>query len=75
MLHQFKERLQRLIRIQWYELPEKLNNVALNEKDQPVWKWTSNKNFTVKSVYDHSTRDDRGTLLKRFGRQRFLKKS
>jgi hypothetical protein len=57
---------QGIIRSQWYELAVKLNSISLNnDKDLPVWKWTANKMFSVKSVYDHMTRNDSGVAYKR----------
>jgi hypothetical protein len=53
MVH-FKTIPQGLVRRQWYDLAAKLNNVTLRvEKDEPVWKWTTTKQFSVKSIYDH----------------------
>jgi hypothetical protein len=46
-----KIRLQGMIRAQWYELVDRLNNISLN--DVTIWKWTGSKKFTVKSVYEH----------------------
>jgi hypothetical protein len=40
-----------MIRAQWYELVDRLNNISLN--DVTIWKWTGRKKFTVKSVYEH----------------------
>jgi hypothetical protein len=62
---QFKVRVQGLIREQWYELAMKLNNVNLNnERDEVYWKWTPSKKFTIKSMYEHLTRDDCGPKIK-----------
>jgi hypothetical protein len=48
----FKIILPPLIRDVWYEMARKLNRVVLNgSDDKPVWKWTSTKKFSVKSVY------------------------
>jgi hypothetical protein len=45
-------RLQGLVREQWYHLATRLNRISLNEgNDQPIWKWTTSKRFTVKSVF------------------------
>jgi hypothetical protein len=50
---------------QWYDLAAKLNIVTLDEnKDKVVWKWTTSKQFTVKSVYEKLTRDDDGPAYK-----------
>jgi hypothetical protein len=51
----FKARLHGCIRDQWYELSSMLNNVILNEEENDVvlWKWSANKKFLVKSVYNH----------------------
>jgi hypothetical protein len=49
----------------WYELADKLNYVTLNDNNDKVqWKWTANKQFTVKSVHEHLTRDDNGHVYK-----------
>jgi hypothetical protein len=62
----FKINRQGIVKSQWYELAAKLNNVTLNEtKDLPIWKWNANKQFSVKSVYEHLTRDDAGMAYKR----------
>jgi hypothetical protein len=55
-----------VIRAQWYELTAKLNEVELSEDpDVVIWNWTKNKTFSVKSVYEHLTRDDRGSSYRR----------
>jgi hypothetical protein len=57
----FRIRLQGILREQWYQLAARLNRVSLNEeKDQPIWKWTTSKRFTVKSVYASLTKTDSG---------------
>jgi hypothetical protein len=39
---------------QWRELQNLLCIVALNsENDKPVWKWSKNGHFSVKSLYEH----------------------
>jgi hypothetical protein len=46
---------------QWYYLAVKLNKLNFNdEKDQLFCKWTTSRNFTAKSVYEHMTKDDSG---------------
>jgi hypothetical protein len=63
---QFRTRLQGLVRDQWYNLTSRLNHVCLNnEKDYIYWKRTPSKTFTVKSVYDHLTKDDDGPKFQR----------
>jgi hypothetical protein len=58
---QFRIRLQGIIRDQWYELAGKLNEVVLNnEKDDVMWKCNASKIFSVKSVYEHLTKNDCG---------------
>jgi hypothetical protein len=58
---EFRERLQGVIRGQWYELAGKINNVRLSvERDIAIWKWTTNKIFSVKSVYENLSRDECG---------------
>lgn len=55
-----------MIHAQWYELAAKLNEVELSEDpDVVIWNWTKNKTFSVKSVYEHLTRDDRGSSYRR----------
>jgi hypothetical protein len=62
----FRIRLQGVIRDQWYELATELNEVELSdESDVVLWKWTKNTIFSVKSVYEHLTRDDRGSSYTR----------
>jgi hypothetical protein len=57
----FKTRLQGLIRDQWYNLASRLNNVNLNDENASIfWRWSPSKTSTVKSVYDHLTKDDDG---------------
>jgi hypothetical protein len=63
---QFRIRLQGLLRDQWYEMAAKLNRVSLCAKPDTVsWKWTVNRDFLVKSVYEHLTKDDSGSSYKR----------
>jgi hypothetical protein len=58
---QFRIILPPVIRDQWYELADKLNNVQLNDsKDVLVCRWTGNKIFSVKFVYLHLTKEDIG---------------
>jgi hypothetical protein len=58
--------LKGVLRTQWYELISKLNNISLEEsKDEVFWKWTSNKKFSVKSVYNVLTCDDHGISYRR----------
>jgi hypothetical protein len=46
-----------IIRGQLYELANKLNQVSLSNADDIImWKWTSIKTFSVKSVYEHLTK-------------------
>jgi hypothetical protein len=55
-----------VIHSQWYELAAKLNEVELSEDpDVVIWNWTKNKTFSVKSVYEHLIRDDRGSSYRR----------
>jgi hypothetical protein len=62
----FKTRLQGLARDQWYNLAYRLNNVNLNEENDSIfWRWSPSKTFTVKSVYDHLTKDDDGPKFQR----------
>jgi hypothetical protein len=63
---QFKITLQGLLHDQWYELAGKLNRVQLNDEGDVIsWKWIVNKTFTVKSVYEHLSRDDSGSSFRR----------
>jgi hypothetical protein len=32
-----------------------------NDDDEAIWEWTPSKVYTVKSMYEHLTRDDNGT--------------
>jgi hypothetical protein len=44
-----------------YDLAAQLNKVQRSdEKDVVIWKWASNKRFSVKSVYERLTRNDEG---------------
>jgi hypothetical protein len=57
---------QRITRSQWYELAAKLNSIYLNDtKDLPLWKWTANNTFSIKSFYDHMTKNDSGGAYER----------
>jgi hypothetical protein len=50
---------------QWYVLATHLNNIHLNnERDRPIWKWTKSKKFSVKSVYEHLTKNENGPTYK-----------
>jgi hypothetical protein len=61
----FKIILPPIIRFQWYELATKLNLVRLNENnDRPIWRWTTNKQFTLKSVYLELTKMENGPSFK-----------
>jgi hypothetical protein len=63
---QFRIRLQGLLRAQWYELTAKLNMFSLSGGPVDVsWKWIVSKTFSVKSVYEHLTKDDSGSSYKR----------
>jgi hypothetical protein len=63
---QFKTRLQGLVREQWYGLASRLNKVNLNnESDKIYWKLSPSKMFTVKSVYDHLTKEEDGPKYQR----------
>jgi hypothetical protein len=35
------------------------------EKDEHVWRWTLNKRFFAKSIYEHLTKDERAYAYKR----------
>jgi hypothetical protein len=60
MVH-FKTILHGVIRAQWYDLAVRLNNFPINDsKDVAYWKWTTSRCFTIKSVYDHLTKNDDG---------------
>jgi hypothetical protein len=57
----FKVRLPPMIRDQWYSLAQKLNDVSFNgDQDKVVWKWSASRKFTVKSVYNHLTKNGNG---------------
>jgi hypothetical protein len=71
----FQIRLQGVICDQWYELATKLNEVELSdEPDVVLWKWIKNKIFSVKSVYEHLTRDDRGSSYRRIWKSKISTK-
>jgi hypothetical protein len=56
-------------------LVAKLKNFTLNdEKEQSLWKWTSSRKFTVKSVYEHLTKDGRGESNKRIRKAKIPEK-
>jgi hypothetical protein len=58
---QFRANLPSIVREQWYKLASKLNNIELNDEvDIPVWKWSKNGRFSVKSVYMYLTKDENG---------------
>jgi hypothetical protein len=72
---EFKERLHGIIRLMWYELEGKQNNVALADaSDLVIWKWIASKNFLVKSVYEHLTSDDSGPNYKRIWKAKIPEK-
>jgi hypothetical protein len=72
---QFKHRPQGIIRAQWYELVNKLNIFPLNEEQNLVfWKWSISKCFTVKSVYEHLSKDDSGYAYKRIWKAKIHEK-
>jgi hypothetical protein len=57
----FKIRFPPIIRDQWYSLASLLNEVNLSDnKDSVRWKWTSNKQFSMKLVYLHLTSNENG---------------
>jgi hypothetical protein len=71
----FKVILQGIFRVQWYELASRLNLIRLGEeKDEPVWRWTSNWRFSVKSIYEHLTSDDMGSAYKRIWKSKIPEK-
>jgi hypothetical protein len=43
-------------------------------EDVPIWRWTASNFFTVKSVYDHLTRDDKGLPYNRVWRAKIAEK-
>jgi hypothetical protein len=60
---------------QWYELAARLNNVSLNdEKDLPLWRWNANKIFSVKSVYNHLTKNESSVAYKRIWKAKIPEK-
>jgi hypothetical protein len=71
----FKVILQGILRVQWYELAARLNLVSLDDKkDVPMWRWTSNRRFSVKSMYEHLTKDVRGFAYKRIWKSKIPEK-
>jgi hypothetical protein len=68
---QFKIRLPPIIRDQWYRLATMLNEVNLNDgRDMVRWKWTPNKQFFVKLVYLHLTRDESGVAYREIWKEK-----
>jgi hypothetical protein len=66
---------QGVVRTQWYELATKLNRVSLREcNDLPLWWWTANKVFSVKSVYNHMTKNEVGVDYKRIWKAKLPEK-
>jgi hypothetical protein len=66
---------QGVVRTQWYELATKLNRVSLREcNDLPLWWWTANKVFSVKSVYNHMTKNEVGVDYKRIWKTKLPEK-
>jgi hypothetical protein len=66
---------QGLARGHWYELAAMLNNVSLNDDNYlPLWKWTANKVFSVKSVYNHLTKNESGVAYKRIWKAKIAEK-
>jgi hypothetical protein len=62
-------------RDQWYNLAQKLNEVVMNESmDAAVWKWAASKKITVKSVYDHLTKNDNGPAFKNIWKSKLPEK-
>jgi hypothetical protein len=62
-------------RDQWYNLAQKLNEVVMNESmDAVVWKWAASKKITVKSVYDHLTKNDNGPAFKNIWKSKLPEK-
>jgi hypothetical protein len=43
-------------------------------RDEVYWKWTPSKKFTVKSMYEHQTRDDCGPKFKRIWKAKIPEK-
>ncbi|TVU47444.1 hypothetical protein EJB05_07047, partial [Eragrostis curvula] len=53
--------LPNILHAQWYQLASKLNEHLLStEVDRAKWLWTPSGKFTVRSMYDHLTRNDNG---------------
>ncbi|TVU43075.1 hypothetical protein EJB05_09511, partial [Eragrostis curvula] len=71
----FRVNLPSILHGQWYSLAARLNEQRLTaSKDKAVWLWTSNGIFSVKSVYDHLTRDDNGASYKHIWRSKIPEK-
>jgi hypothetical protein len=71
----FRERLQGVISGQWYELAMKLNNVRLSdERDIVVWKWTTSKKLSIRSVYEQLSRDETDPYYKRIWKAKISEK-
>jgi hypothetical protein len=71
----FKVRLHGVLREQWYQLVAKLNRVTLsNDNNIPLWIWTANKFFSVKSTYEQLTKGDFGNSYRRVCRAKMPEK-
>jgi hypothetical protein len=48
--------------------------VLSEDPDEVIWKWSKNKVFSVKSVYEHLTKDDRGSSYRQIWKSKILAK-
>jgi hypothetical protein len=71
----FKTSLSPVVRQQWYMLASHLNSIQLcDEKDRPIWKWAKSGKFSVRSVYEHLTKDEVGPAYKAIWRAKIPEK-
>jgi hypothetical protein len=65
-----------LIRDQWYNLAQKLNEVVINgDQDRVMWKWWATRKFTIKPVYNHLTKNDNGHAYRNIWKSKLPKKN
>jgi hypothetical protein len=73
---EFSIRLLNIIRNQWYELAHKLNQVILGEENDVVmWRWTTSRKFSVKSVYKQLSKHEFGPSFKRIWKAKLPEKN
>jgi hypothetical protein len=71
----FRVGLHGLLRDQRYALAARLNAMSMNEEpDVVIWKWYANKQFSIKYVYDHQSKDVSGSPFKRVWKAKLSEK-